>query len=97
MPAHFVPLSSYVEYPSGEMARRTRAFYADMNRRRTVRDFSDRPVARQIIEDCLRTAGTAPSGANLQPWQFVVAGYPAEGAQVPDIQRKPLSDIAVFV
>lgn len=40
-------------------------------RRRTVRDFSDRPVSRAVIEACLRTAGTAPSGANLQPWHFV--------------------------
>jgi len=41
-----------------------------MKRRRTVRQFSDRPVPREIIEDCLRAAATAPSGANMQPWSF---------------------------
>jgi nitroreductase len=43
----------------------------DMVRRRTVRHFSDRPVPRSVIEDCLAVAGSAPSGANLQPWHFV--------------------------
>jgi nitroreductase len=42
-----------------------------------VREFSDRPVAREIIENCLRTAGTAPNGANLQPWHFVAVSDPA--------------------
>ena len=42
-----------------------------MQKRRTVRDFSDRPVPRELIEHCLSAAGTAPSGANLQPWHFV--------------------------
>ena len=70
----FVPLDQYREYPPGEMARRAAEFYADMRRRRTVRDFAPRPVPREIIADCLRTAGTAPSGANLQPWRFVAVG-----------------------
>ncbi|MFC1574930.1 nitroreductase family protein, partial [Gemmatimonadota bacterium] len=48
------------------------AFYEDIRRRRTVREFSDRPVSRQVIEDCLLAAGTAPNGANMQPWHFVV-------------------------
>jgi nitroreductase len=68
----FVPLPHYREYPTEVMKRRATDFYADMQRRRTVRDFSDRPVPREVIEDCLRAAGTAPSGANLQPWHFVV-------------------------
>ena len=68
----FDPITTYREYPTDEMERRAAAFYADMSRRRTVRDFSTRPVPRAVIEDCLRTAGTAPSGANLQPWHFVV-------------------------
>lgn len=50
---------------------RARGFYEAANRRRTVRQFSDRPVDREVIEWCLRAAGTAPSGANLQPWHFV--------------------------
>lgn len=85
-----VPLPSYQEYPSDEMARRAAAFYADLRRRRSVRDFSDRPVSRGVIEDCLRTAGTAPSGANRQPWHFVVVSDPAvkhlirEGAEAEE-------------
>lgn len=67
-----IPLSDWVEVPPEDMANRAEAFLAEMRRRRTVRDFSDRPVPREIIESCLLTAGTAPSGANLQPWHFVV-------------------------
>ena len=68
----FIALPGYEEYPIEEMRERLSDFYGDMNRRRTVREFSDRPVPRDIIEDALRAAGTAPSGANLQPWHFVV-------------------------
>ncbi|MBS4083991.1 MAG: nitroreductase family protein, partial [Rhizobiales bacterium] len=54
-----------------EMLARARDFRALMKRRRTVRDFSDRPVPRAIIENAVMTAATAPSGANQQPWSFV--------------------------
>jgi len=67
-----VPLDSYREYPLDEMRERVQEFYADIDRRRTVREFSNRPVPRDIIEMALKAAGTAPSGANLQPWHFVV-------------------------
>lgn len=67
-----VPLEAYREYPVDEMRERVERFYRDMARRRSVREFSDRPVPRDIIESALRAAGTAPSGANLQPWHFVV-------------------------
>ena len=70
----FIPLPGYREYSEDEMARRAREFHLEMRRRRTVRDFSGRPVPRAIIDECLRTATTAPSGANLQPWHFVVVG-----------------------
>ncbi len=76
--SNFVPHTDYKEYPVGEMRQRAKLFCEDMKRRRTVRDFSDRPVPREIIEDCLRTAGTAPSGANKQPWHFAVVSDPAE-------------------
>ena len=72
----FLPLKTYCEYPAEEMTKRAADFYDDVNRRRTVREFSDRLVPRQIVEDCLRAAGTAPSGANLQPWHFVVVSNP---------------------
>lgn len=58
------------------MAERARAFYEEIRRRRTVREFSSAPVPRQVIDDCLRAAGSAPSGANLQPWHFVVVANP---------------------
>jgi iodotyrosine deiodinase len=74
--ANQIPLAHYREYPAPEMEQRAAAFYADMRRRRSVRDFSDRPVSRTVIEACLRAAGTAPSGANFQPWHFVVVSSP---------------------
>ncbi|HLF00898.1 MAG TPA: nitroreductase family protein [Anaerolineales bacterium] len=77
----FVPLATYHEYPVDEMRRRAADFYAEIKRRRTVREYASRPVPREIIEDCLRAAGTAPNGANLQPWHFVVIGD-------PEIKRK---------
>jgi iodotyrosine deiodinase len=67
-----IPYSNYKEYPSDEMTKRSRSFYEDIKRRRTVRDFSNKPVQKEIIENCIKAAGTAPSGANLQPWHFVV-------------------------
>lgn len=67
-----IPLDDYREYSTDEMRQRVGEFYAEINRRRTVRDFSDRPVPRDIIETALRAANTAPSGANLQPWHFAV-------------------------
>ena len=71
-----IPLPDFREFPVEEMRSRAEAFYADVNRRRTVRDFSDRPVPRDIIETALKAANTAPSGANLQPWHFVVVSGP---------------------
>jgi len=77
MPAPtFVPLPDYREYPVAEMQQRAADFLAEMRRRRTVREFSNRPVPREVIENCLRAAGSAPSGANMQPWHFVVVGDP---------------------
>lgn len=67
-----IPLTTYREYPVDEMRQRVTDFYEEIDRRRTVREFSDRPVPRDIIETALLAAGTAPSGANLQPWHFVV-------------------------
>ena len=54
-----------------------KAYYENMRRRHSVRDFSSRPIAREVIETCIRTAGTAPSGANHQPWHFVAVSAPA--------------------
>ncbi len=78
----FVPLASYREYPLDEMKRRASTFHDQMQRRRTVRHFSDRPVPREIIEHCVRAAATAPSGANLQPWHFVIVSEPSLKHQI---------------
>jgi len=77
----FIPLENYLEYNPNQMKRRAKEFYVDIQRRRTVRDFSNRKVPKEIIENCIRTSGAAPSGANLQPWHFVVIA-------APDIKRK---------
>jgi nitroreductase len=82
MEFRFLPLAGYREYPPAEMAARAREFADDMSRRRTVRDFSARPVPRALIEDCLRAAGTAPSGANQQPWHFVAVADPAAKSRI---------------
>ena len=67
-----VPLPDRKHYSDPEMLAHARQFYADIRRRHTVRDFTDRPVPREVIETCLLAAGTAPSGANKQPWHFAV-------------------------
>jgi iodotyrosine deiodinase len=75
-PPHFIPAPAPLNFPDDELRRRACEFYETMRRRRTIREFSDRPVPRAVIEDCIRAAGTAPSGANLQPWYFVAIGDP---------------------
>jgi iodotyrosine deiodinase len=67
----FIALEHSGPLPNEQLRRRSSKFEAQMQKRRTVRKFSERPVPREIIEDCLRVAGSAPSGANLQPWHFV--------------------------
>jgi iodotyrosine deiodinase len=71
-PPALEPLRGWREFTPAEMNERARDFAAEMARRRSVRDFESRPVAREVIEQCLRTAGSAPSGANQQPWFFAV-------------------------
>ena len=75
-PSGLVPLSSYVEFSPDEMRQRAAAFLADVQSRRTVRDFSERPVPRDIVETCILAAGTAPNGAHRQPWRFVAVSAP---------------------
>ncbi len=65
-----------------EILEGARSFYEAMQRRRTIRDYSDRPVSREVIEYCIRAAGTAPSGANLQPWHFVAVSDAAVKHQI---------------
>ena len=77
-----LPLSDYRQYPEEEMLERSKSFYEDIRRRHSIRDFSDKPVPREIIDNCIRAAGTAPSGANHQPWHFTVIGDPEIKKQV---------------
>jgi iodotyrosine deiodinase len=70
-----IPLDFHAR-ADGELRERSRAFLDEMRARRTVRHFTDRPISRAVIEDCLLAAGSAPSGANLQPWHFVVVTDP---------------------
>ncbi|CAN5182317.1 nitroreductase family protein [soil metagenome] len=72
----FLPLDDYREPTLEEMRHRARDFSEVMARRRTVREFSDQAVPPDVIENCLRAAATAPSGANMQPWRFVVVTNP---------------------
>ena len=73
--AKFEPLK-FTEKSAGEMIANSRSFYLDMKRRRTVREFSERSIPIEVIKNAISTAGTAPSGANMQPWHFVVVSSP---------------------
>jgi len=79
-----IPLVGHREYPTEDMLERARAFADDLNRRRTVREFSARPIPEGVLDSCVRAAGTAPSGANIQPWHFVVITDPAIRKQIRD-------------
>jgi iodotyrosine deiodinase len=77
----FVPLAFERLTPDVSLAR-ARAYFAQMDRRRTTRHFSTDPVPRELIELAIRTAGTAPSGAHQQPWTFVAVSEPALKQQI---------------
>lgn len=72
-----IPLAYHPTYSDAEILARANAFHHLMHQRRTVREFSDKSVAREVIEAAIATAGTAPSGANLQPWHFVAISEPS--------------------
>lgn len=83
----FIPLQFTTHTPS-EMENRAQIFYHLMQQRRTVRDFSDRPVPQSLIATCIQTAGTAPSGANKQPWHFVAISDPDIKKQIREAAEK---------
>ena len=62
----------FKEFSEEEMRERSKSFLDELSTRRTVRDFSNKPVSLEIIENCIKAAATAPSGANKQPWQFII-------------------------
>ncbi|MCF6328665.1 MAG: nitroreductase family protein [Henriciella sp.] len=76
------PLENFPAYPEAEMQARAHAFHTQMLSRRSVRSFSDRAVPQDIIEQCVATAGTAPSGANHQPWYFACVGSQDKKAEI---------------
>ena len=76
-----IPLDP-VRYPVEEMAQRAKEFFALMDRRRTVRQFSDDPVPFEVMAEIVRTASTAPSGAHKQPWSFCLVGDPVLKKQI---------------
>ena len=71
-----------------EVLQRSQDFYEFMNKRRTVRDFSDKPVAKNVIEQLLLTASTAPSGAHKQPWTFCIVSEPSLKKQIREAAEK---------
>ena len=73
MTTHYkpIPLPDRFNYSEAEMRQRVEDYFDLIRRRHTVREYSDRPVPRDVIETCIRAAGTAPNGANHQPWHFV--------------------------
>lgn len=85
---NFIPYSTYHEHPLEEMQERAKTFREELQRRRTIRTFSSHPVPRNIIEECIRAAGTAPNGANMQPWQFVVVSDPDVKRQIREGAEK---------
>jgi len=81
-PETHVPLQGFPAYPEDEMRARAAAFHAGMSSRRSIRDFSDRPVGRWVIEACIKVAASAPSGANHQPWFFACISSPEKKREI---------------
>ncbi len=85
---NFIPLTQYIEYDKEEMIERSQKFYQEIKKRRTVRDFSDRAIPDEVIKNSLKSAGTAPNGANKQPWHFVVVTNPEKKKRIREEAEK---------
>lgn len=79
---------SHDVYSEDEMLFRSKVFYDWMNKRRTVRDFSDQPVPKEVIENIVLTASSAPSGAHKQPWTFCVVSDPSIKSEIRKAAEK---------
>ena len=84
---NFIPFQ-IIRYPRAEMLQRSRDFYEYMDRRRSLRMFSDKPVPKDIIENIIMTASTAPSGAHKQPWTFCAVSSPVIKKQIREAAEK---------
>lgn len=83
----FIPYQ-HETYPPEEMISRSRWFFEWMDKRRTVRDFSDREIPREVLENIVRTASTAPSGAHKQPWTFCLVTKPEMKKKIREAAEK---------
>jgi len=79
---HFSPLTKFETLDPAMMRERATANYEQIKSRRTVRNFADTDVDLEVIKDCIRAAGTAPNGANLQPWHFAVVSNPKVKSEI---------------
>ncbi len=77
-----IPIDNFPDYEPEQMQQRAREFYENIRKRRSVRSFSDKPVPEEVIRQCLLAAGTAPNGANFQPWHFCVVRDPATKSEI---------------
>lgn len=77
-----LPLPDRSDYDDTTMQAEAERFYAHVRTRHSIRDYTDRPVPKEVIEACIRAAGTAPSGANQQPWHFVAISDPAMKSKI---------------
>ncbi|PHN04071.1 nitroreductase family protein [Flavilitoribacter nigricans] len=77
----FIPYKG-IRYPKAEMLKRSREFYQFMDKRRTVRDFSDKKIPKEVIDNIVLAAATAPSGAHKQPWTFCIVSDPGIKAKI---------------
>lgn len=68
----WMPYIDYQRFPPDQMIQRAREFESQLTKRRTIRDYENTPVPKDVIQSCIRTASSAPSGANMQPWHFSV-------------------------
>lgn len=79
---------AHVHYEPKEMIERSQNFYDWLESRRSVRDFSDKPVPKEVIENIIKSASTAPSGAHKQPWTFCVVSNPEIKKQIREAAEK---------
>ena len=83
-----LPLTDFVQYSEEEMTQKANAFYKHIKRRHSIRKFSDKAVSKSVIENAIKAAGTAPNGANHQPWHFVAISSPDVKKQVRETLEK---------